>query len=111
VATVCTFFYGVVPSLWMLLGISLVHAMADSFTMPGNQVSAAIASPAEHMSSAQGLLGATGLATAGATGLVAGVLYQEWGRVAVCTTSATVMIVFLVVGRLRVSSRALQSSL
>src|SRR4029079_8536222 len=77
IATVCTFAYGVLPSLWMLLGISLVHAMADSFTMPGNQVSAALASPGEHMSSAQGLLGATGLATAGATGLVAGVLYQE----------------------------------
>jgi len=111
VATVCTFAYGVVPSLWMLLGISLVHAMADSFTMPGNQVSAALASPGEHMSSAQGLLGATGLATAGATGLVAGVLYQESGRFAVCTTSAAVMIVFLVTARLRVARRAVQSSL
>jgi MFS family permease len=110
VATVCTFSYGVVPSLWMLLGISLVHAMADSFTMPGNQVSAALASPPEHVSSAQGLLGATGLATAGATGLVAGVLYQEWGRVAVCTTSATVMIAFVVLARVRLGRHALQSS-
>jgi MFS family permease len=103
VATGCTFAYGVLPSLWLLLGISLVHAMADSFTMPGNQVSAAIASPPEHVSSAQGLLGATGLATAGATGLLAGFLYEEWGRFAVCTTSAAVMLLFLVVARLRLT--------
>jgi MFS family permease len=106
IATVCTFAYGVVPSLWMLLGLSLVHAMADSFTMPGNQVSAALSSPPEHVSSAQGLLGATGLATAGATGLLAGVLYEEWGRFAVCTTSAVVMVVFLITARLRVLGRA-----
>jgi len=106
VATVCTFAYGVLPSLWMLLGVSLVHAMADSFTMPGNQVSAALASPPEHVSSAQGLLGATGLATAGATGLLAGFLYEEWGRFAVTTTSAVVMIGFLLLARLRVLGRA-----
>ena len=58
------------------------------------------------MSSAQGLLGATGLATAGATGLLAGVLYEEWGRFAVCTTSAVVMVVFLITARLRVLGRA-----
>ena len=81
VAAVCTFSYGVLPSLWMLLGVSIIHAIADSFTMPGNQVSAALASPPQHASSAQGLLGATGLAAAGLTGLVAGYLYQHWGRV------------------------------
>ena len=106
VATVCTFAYGVLPSLWMLLGVSLVHAMADSFTMPGNQVSAAISSPPEHVSSAQGLLGATGLATAGATGLLAGFLYEEWGRFAVTTTSAAVMVAFLLLARVRVRGRA-----
>ena len=45
VAAVCTFSYGVLPSLWMLLAVSVVHACADSFTMPGNQVSVAMSSP------------------------------------------------------------------
>ena len=49
VAALCTLSYGVLPSLWMLLGASLVHAVADSFTMPGNQVSAALASPPQHV--------------------------------------------------------------
>ena len=72
IATICTFSYGVLPSLWMLLAVSLIHAVADSFTMPSNQVAAALGSPPEHLSAAQGLLGATGLAAAGLTGLVTG---------------------------------------
>ena len=99
VAALCTFSYGILPSLWMLLAVSVVHAIADSFTMPGNQVSAAVASPPEHASSAQGLLGATGLAAAGLTGLVAGYLYEHWGRLAVSTTTAAVMAFFIVAAR------------
>jgi MFS transporter, DHA1 family, multidrug resistance protein len=99
VAALCTFSYGVLPSLWMLLGVSGLHAVADSFTMPGNQVAAAMASPTEWASSAQGLLGATGLATAGVAGLAAGILYQVGGRFAVCTTTAGLMCVFILVAR------------
>jgi MFS family permease len=99
VAALCTFSYGVLPSLWMLLGVSAVHAVADSFTMPGNQVAAALASPPERASSAQGLLGATGLATAGLAGLATGILYQVGGRFAVCTTTAALMCVFVLAAR------------
>jgi MFS family permease len=99
VAAVCTFSYGVLPSLWLLLAVSIIHAVADSFTMPSNQVAAALAGPTEQASSAQGLLGATGLATAGITGLVAGALYEVSGRFAVTTTSAVVMVVFILAAR------------
>jgi len=95
VAAVCTFSYGVLPSLWMLLAVSLIHAVADSFTMPSNQVAAALGSPPAHLSAAQGLLGATGLAAAGLTGLAAGFVYEEAGRFAVCTGTALLMVVFL----------------
>jgi MFS family permease len=97
IATICTFSYGVLPSLWMLLAVSLVHAVADSFTMPSNQVAAALGSPPEHLSAAQGLLGATGLAAAGLTGLVAGYVYEEAGRIAVCTGTAVLMAAFLII--------------
>jgi MFS family permease len=97
VATVCTFSYGVLPSLWMLLAVSLLHAIADSFTMPSNQVAAALGSPPEHLSAAQGLLGATGLAAAGLTGLAAGFVYEEAGRFAVCGGTAALMVVFLTI--------------
>src|SRR3954452_4969023 len=97
VAIVCTFSYGVLPSLWMLLAVSLIHAVADSFTMPSNQVAAALGSPPEHLSAAQGLLGATGLAAAGLTGLAAGFVYEEVGRFAVCTGTAVLMVVFITI--------------
>ncbi len=95
-ATVCTFAYGVVPSLWMLLAVSLVHAVADSFTMPANQVAVAIASPVEDISSGQGLLGATGLAAAGVSGLLAGWLYEYQGRAVLFAAAAAAMVCFLI---------------
>ena len=94
-ATVCTFSYGVLPSLWLLLAVSLIHAVADSFTLPANQVAAAMAAPREDASSGQGLLGATGLAAAGLTGLVAGYTYEHLGRAALFGATAAAMVCFL----------------
>ena len=108
VAALCTFSYGVLPALWMLLAVSALHAVADSFTMPGNQVAAAMASPPERASSAQGLLGATGLATAGVAGLAAGILYQLGGRIAVCTTTAGLMAVFVLAAQALGRERAVR---
>lgn len=95
VATLCSFSYGVLPSLWMLLAVSLVHAVADSFTLPANQVAAAIAAPLQDASSGQGLLGATGLAAAGISGLVAGYTYQHFGRATLFGGTAVAMACFL----------------
>ena len=92
VAAVCTLGYGFVPGVWALLAVSVVHSVADSFTMPANQVAAAMAGPPEQASSAQGLLGATGLATAGITGIVAGTLYEVVGRGAMAVVMATTMV-------------------
>jgi hypothetical protein len=77
--------------------VSLVHAVADSFTMPAIQVAAALGSPPQHASSAQGLLGASGLAVAGFTGLVAGFAYEHFGRAAVFTATSTTMVAFLLI--------------
>jgi MFS family permease len=95
-ATVCTFSYGVLPSLWLLLGVSLLHAFADSFTMPANAVAAAMAGSVADASSSQGLLGATGLAAAGISGLASGYVYEHLGRAALFSGAAAVMAVFLV---------------
>ncbi len=65
--------------------------------MPSNQVAAALGSPPEHLSAAQGLLGATGLAAAGLTGLAAASCTRRSGRFAVCTGTAVLMTVFLTI--------------
>ncbi len=94
-ATACTFSYGVLPSLWLLLAVSLIHAVADSFTLPANQVAAAMAAPRQDASSGQGLLGATGLGAAGLTGLLAGYTYEHLGRTALFGATAAAMVGFL----------------
>ena len=99
VAIACTFSYGVLPSLWLLLIVSIVHAVADSYTMPGNQVAVALAAPESQVASALGLLGATGLATAGLVGLAAGSVYQHAGRTVLFTATAGMMSLFLVIAR------------
>lgn len=102
-ATLCTFSYGAVDVLWILLAASLVHAVADSFTMPANQVAVAMAAPRHRLAAAQGLLGAVGLATAGIVGLAAGAVYEHAGAFTLFAGSAAVMalclLAALVLGR------------
>jgi MFS family permease len=94
VATLCTLSYGVLP-LWPLLIVSVVHAVADSFTMPANQVAVAMSSPAEHVAAGQGLLGAVGVAVAGIVGILAGGVYGDLGRGPLFVGTAASMALFL----------------
>lgn len=96
VATVCTFSYGVFDVLAILLVLSLVHAVADSFTMPGNQVAIAIAAPRHRLAAAQGLLGATGLAVAGTVGIASGAIYERQGAFVLFAGTAAIMAACLV---------------
>lgn len=100
VAAACTFVYGIGP-LWLLIVVSGVHASADAFTMPGNQVAVAMSTPPEQLATGQGLLGATGLAVAGLAALGGSALYGSFGRFSVFTTTSVLMLVFVVISRLR----------
>ena len=93
-ASLCTLSYAFAP-LWLLLVIALVHACADSFTMPGNQVAVAMSSPPDQLAAGQGLLGSVGLLVAGTMGYAGGTLYDHAGRVWVFTSTSAGMLVFL----------------
>jgi MFS family permease len=95
VAAVCTACYGLFDFVWVLLAISLVHAFADSFTMPANQVGVAMSTERSQLAAGQGILGATGLATAGAVGLAAGWVYASAGALALFLGTAALMTVCL----------------
>lgn len=95
VAAACTFTYGVVDVLWVLLAVSIIHAVADAFTLPGNQVGVAISTPRHQLAAAQGLLGASGLATAGTVGLAAGWMYEHIGPFALFSAASAWMVVCL----------------
>jgi MFS family permease len=94
IAALCTLSYGFLP-LWGLLVVSVVHAVADSFTMPANQVAVAMSCPPEHVAAGQGLLGAVGVAVAGIVGVVAGGVYGDLGRGPLFIGTAASMALFL----------------
>jgi MFS family permease len=100
VAILCTLSYGLVP-LWAVIAVSAVHAVADAYTFPGNQVAVAMSSPPDQLAAGQGLLGAVGLAVAGLTALAGGALYDGAGRAAAFGATAALMTVFLVAARWR----------
>lgn len=100
VAAACTVAYGFAP-LWLLIVVSGVHALADAFTMPGNQVAVAMASPPDQLATGQGLLGATGLAVAGLAALGGAAVYESFGREVAFTATAVAMLAFLAAARWR----------
>jgi MFS family permease len=87
--------YGVFDELWLLALIVAVHSIADAFTMPANQLAIARASPPDQIASGQGLLGATGLATAAGSALLGGWIYGAWGPLALYAGSAALMCMLL----------------
>lgn len=95
VALVCVVSYGWVDYLWILLAISAVQATADAFTLPGLQVAMATSSPEEHVASSQGLLGATGLAVAGAIATVGGPVYDYGGPEMLYSLAGVIMVTSL----------------
>ena len=100
VAAGCTAVYGFGP-LWVLIVASGVHAVADAYTLPGNQVAVALASPSDQIATGQGLLGATGLAVAALAALGGAAVYETYGRTVVFTGTAIGMLVFLLAARWR----------
>ena len=104
VAAFSTFAYGVSP-LWLIIAISGIHAVADSFTMPANQVAVAISSPPEQLAVGQGLLGAVGLSVAAFSALVGAAVYDAYGRTVIFTATAVAMILCLLLARQRWRAR------
>jgi len=101
VAAVCTLAYGWIDVLWALLAISLVHAIADAFTMPANQVAVATATPPEQLAAGQGLFSAAGMLVSGIVAYGAGALYEAEGPKLLFTSASIAMVVFLALSLLR----------
>ena len=87
--------YGDLAALGVLC---VVHAIADSFTMPSLQLGIAQAAPRRHLASGQGLVGATGQAVAAVTAIGSGTVYQFQGAAVLFSGSAAIMLVLLVAG-------------
>jgi MFS family permease len=100
IAAIATCLYGFLP-LWFLIVISGVHAVADAYTMPANQVAVAVSTPPDQLAAGQGLLGATGLAVAAASALIGSVIYDAFGRGTIFAGTAVLMMLCLGIARWR----------
>lgn len=90
--------YGELTDLAALGVLCVVHAIADSFTMPALQLGIAQASPRRHLGTGQGLVGATGQAVAAVTAIGSGAVYEFQGAAVLFSGSAAIMLVLLVGG-------------
>ena len=89
----CVISYGFIDSLTLIVIVAVVQGGADAFVYPAMQVGIAVAAGEDLAASAQGLQGALLELTAGLVALVAGVVFEQWGRDVVFVSNGVVMII------------------
>ncbi len=96
IATICMICYGLLDSIYLLCIPMAIHAIADSFTMPANQLAVGIASGEDALATGQGLFGAVGMAVAAISAVGGGVFYEAFGATFLWQISALVIFLCLV---------------
>lgn len=90
----CVAAYGYINSLSVIVVVAVIHGLSDAFVFPANQVGIALAAGDDLAASAQGLMGATLQLVGGMVALVAGGVYEQWGREVVFLANAGIIVVF-----------------
>ncbi len=90
--------YGLVPTGTAMFVVAMFHSLSDGLTMSSTGVAVGLVVPAERQAGAQGVLGGMQTLVAGVAAPLIGVVYEQAGRRAAYTLSATLMLVFLAAG-------------
>ena len=93
----CVTAYGYINSLNVIIVVAVIHGLSDAFVFPANQVGIALAAGEDLAASAQGLMGAMLQLVGGLVAIVAGGVYEQWGREVVYVTNAAIIVVFAAV--------------
>lgn len=80
IGAVCMVAYGQVPAAAAMFAVAVVHSLSDGFTMASTGVAVGMVIPAERQAGAQGVMGGIQVLSAGATAIVVGTLYEQFGR-------------------------------
>jgi len=97
--------YGLVPTGLAMFTVSMAHAVSDGLTVSSTGIAAGMVVPPERQASAQGLLGGAQTLMAGLTALLAGSMYDWFGRTTAYAVAGGVMLA-LVVGGVALTGRA-----
>jgi MFS family permease len=84
--------YGVVPTGVAMFAVAMFHSLSDGLTISSTGVAAGMVVPPERQAGAQGLVGGAQTLFAGVTALVAGTVYEGFGRTAAYLVSAALML-------------------
>ncbi|MET0579545.1 MAG: MFS transporter [Ilumatobacteraceae bacterium] len=90
--------YGLVPSGIAMFAVAMVHSVCDGLTVSSTGVAVGLVVPGERQAGAQGVLGGLQTLVAGMTALLAGALYEHFGRATAYAVSASMMVLLVVVG-------------
>jgi MFS family permease len=88
--------YGLIPSALVMLGIGILHGFTDSLTVSSSAVAVGMVTPEDRHAGGQGLLGGVQTLSAGTIAVVAGFLYETYGRFAAYAVCSVAMVVLAV---------------
>ena len=88
--------YGLLPSALMMLGVGVLHGVTDSLTVSSSAIAVGMVTPEDRHAGGQGLLGGVQTLSAGAIAVVAGFLYESYGRFPAYAVCAITMVALAV---------------
>lgn len=89
--SVFMFAYGLLPTGGAMLAVGVVHAVSDGLSVSSSGVAVGLVVPAERQAGAQGMLGGAQTLAGGVAAILAGSLYDHFGRGTAYTVCAAIM--------------------
>jgi MFS family permease len=93
------FSYGQWPSGIMMFAVAMVHSVSDGTTVSASGVAVGMVAPADRQAGAQGMLGGAQTLVGGLSALLAGQLYEHFGRGTAYAVCALAMVALVIIGR------------
>ncbi|MEO6123256.1 MAG: MFS transporter [Ilumatobacteraceae bacterium] len=90
--------YGQLPTGAAMFTVSMFHALSDATTVSSSGVAVGMVSPKDRQAGAQGMLGGAQTLVGGISALMAGELYDRYGRGTAYAVCAALMVLLVVVG-------------
>lgn len=95
-AALCS--YGLVGSGMAMFVVAMLHSSADAFTFPSSSVATGLVVAPGRQAAAQGVIGGFQTLMAGVASVMAGALYERFGRTTAYLSGAMVMGVMVLIG-------------
>jgi len=90
--------YGQLPTGAAMFTVSMFHALSDAVSVSASGVAVGMVSPKDRQAGAQGMLGGAQTLVGGISALMAGELYESYGRGTAYGVCAALMVVLVVIG-------------